>query len=143
MNRSLLLSLFLCGAATAALAQAPMATQPSINPPQLGPTRDVATLDQPTDSMVEAARWGREVLARANGQQPTTDGPNIEQASDTPKGCVRNPDRSVHGAVSVDVGTGGYRHADIFATAPAGDCGQISVGISKSEGGYRRRGGYR
>jgi len=138
MNRSVLLIALL--AVTPAFAQAPIATQPAAAPAQAEPAEAVATLDQPTESQIEAAEWGRRVLARANGQlPPSTDVEDDPRAGTAKGGCVRNPDRTPHGTAGVSVGTGGYRQADIFVTKPIGDCGQISVGISKSEGGYRGR----
>ena len=80
------------------------------------------------------------MLARANGQLPPTNDKAIGQkTADEKKGCERNPDRAIHGSGGVAVGSDGYRHADIYAEKPIGDCGSIAVGISKSEGGRRGR----
>jgi hypothetical protein len=94
---------------------------------------------------MEAAEWGRDVLARARGELPPSDDRRaaLEPELDRERapGCVRNPDRAPHGSAGVSVGTGGYRAADIFVTQPIGDCGQISVGISTSRGGRGYHGG--
>jgi hypothetical protein len=141
MKRSLLLALVLSAAvATAALAQAPISTRAAQDAPPAD-TATAPTLDKPTQSQVEAAQWARDVLARANGQLPPTNEKAVERktADETKPSCQRNPDRAVHGSAGVAVGSDGYRHADIYAEKPIGDCGSIAVGISKSEGGRRGR----
>jgi hypothetical protein len=150
MKRSLMLALAASLLATAAFAQAPMSTAPApdtVQPAQASAAA-LARLDEPTQSQIEAAQWGRDVLARARGELPPSDDrrpaldPRQQQAG--ARGCVRNPDRAPHGSAGVAVGSGGYRAADIFVTQPVGDCGQISVGISTSRGGrgYHGGGGY-
>ncbi len=138
MKRTLLLTLALTAAASAALAQEAMSTRSTDSnaPPPAAP---VASLDEPTRNQAQAAEWARQVLARANGQLPPTDERALEmaEAGQTPgrNGCVRNPDRSPHGEVSVAVGSRGYREASGVVTQPIGDCGQITIGIGTSRGG--------
>ena len=140
--RTLLLTFAASAIATAALAQAPIATRTAQDapPPAAEP---VTPLDQPSASQEDATRWGREVLARANGQLPPSEDRRdaVQGEQQARRGCVRNPDRSEHGTGSVSVGTGGYRAADIYATAPVGDCGQVSIGVSTSQGGRHFYGG--
>ena len=144
MNRALLLAALLAAAALPALAQAPIATGSAQPAPAASAAAPVESLDTPTPSQAEAAAWARQVLDRAAGKLPPSDDrAELEKTSDERKGCVRNPDRSPHGSAGVAVGSGGYRSADIFVTQPIGDCGQISVGISKSQGGHGRHGRYR
>jgi hypothetical protein len=139
MKRTLVLALALSAAATAALAQEAIATRGTDDtaPPAAAP---VASLDEPTQGQAQAAEWARRVLARANGQLPPTDerAEQMAEAGVTPdqgKGCIRNPDRSPHGEVSVAVGSRGYREASGVVTQPIGDCGQVTIGIGTSRGG--------
>lgn len=138
MKRTVLLALALTAAASAAFAQEAITTRSTDNtaPPPAAPVTD---LDQPTANQAQAAEWARQVLARANGQLPPTDERAIDmaEAGQTPdkNGCVRNPDRSPHGEVSVAVGSRGYRSASGVVTQPIGDCGQITIGIGTSRGG--------
>ncbi len=138
MKRTALLALALTAVASAALAQEAIATRSTDNaaPPPAAP---VASLDEPTQNQAQAAEWARQVLARANGQLPPTDERAVElaEAGQAPgkTGCVRNPDRSPHGEVSVAVGSRGYREASGVVTQPIGDCGQITIGIGTSRGG--------
>jgi hypothetical protein len=47
-------------------------------------------------------------------------------------------DRKLHGEVSVGVGTGGYRHVSMRATAPVGENGRVSVAFGETRGrGWR------
>ncbi len=151
MKRTALLSLALAAIGGAALAQEAIATRSTdgASPPPAAP---VASLDQPTQNQDQAAEWARRVLARANGELPPTDerAEQMAEAGVTPgkNGCVRNPDRSPHGEVSVAVGSRGYREAGGVVTQPIGDCGQITIGIGTSRGGgyfggpYGYGGGY-
>lgn len=138
MKRILLLTLSLSALETAALAQEAIATRRADTPapPSAAPVTD---LDEPTDNQAQAAEWARRVLARANGQLPPTDERAVElaEAGRTPgkNGCVRNPDRSPHGEVSVAVGSRGYREASGVVTQPVGDCGQVTIGVGTSRGG--------
>jgi hypothetical protein len=143
MNRSLLLALALSGLTVSAHAQDAIATRGAQDaPPVAAGTPAVRTVDEPTPSQAEAAEWGRQVLARANGQLPPSDDrAELNRTAENAKGCVRNPDRAPHGSVGVSVGSGGYRAADVYMTQPIGDCGQISIGISTSRGGHRFYGG--
>ena len=108
MKRTVLLSLALAAIGSAALAQEAIATRGTDNssPPPAAP---VANLDEPTQNQAQAAEWARQVLARANGELPPTDerALPLAEAGQTPgkTGCVRNPDRSPHGEVSVAVGS--------------------------------------
>jgi len=146
MKRSPMLALAASLLAPAAFAQAPMSTAPAPDTVQSAQASavPVTRLDEPTQSQIEAAQWGRDVLARARGDLPPSDDrraaldPGLQPGA---RGCVRNPDRSPHGSAGVAVGSGGYRAADIFVTQPVGDCGQISVGISTSRSGFGRYGG--
>ena len=151
MKCSVLFGLALTAVASAALAQEAMSTRPadSFPPPAAAP---VTSLDEPSDSQVQAAEWARRVLARANGDLPPTDerAEQMAEAGLTPgrNGCIRNPDRTPHGEVSVAVGSRGYREASGVVTQPIGDCGQITIGIGTSRGGgffggpYGYGGGY-
>jgi hypothetical protein len=56
------------------------------------------------------------------------------------RGCHRNPDRNPHGEVWVGVGTGGYKTAGAVVTQPIGDCSEVTVAVSKTDGGRIRRG---
>lgn len=140
MMRIAALSFALAAAMTgAALAQEAIATRPADNPapPAAAP---VADLEQPTTDQDQAAEWARRVLARANGQLPPTDERAEELAAagwtdeDVKRGCVRNPDRSPHGSMSVAVGSRGYRGVSGVVTQPIGDCGQLTIGIGTSRG---------
>ena len=146
MTRALLLALALStAAATAALAQDPISTRPASQDAPPADTAPAPTLDKPTQSQIDAAKWAHDVLARANGQLPASDDRRGDDkaadktAAAKPASCERNPDRAIHGSGGVAVGSDGYRHADIYAEKPIGDCGSIAVGISKSEGGGRGR----
>ena len=152
MKRTVLLSLALTAIGGAALAQEAMSTRPADSPPPPA-AAPVTSLDEPSDSQVQAAEWARRVLARANGELPPTDerAEQMAEAGITPgegKGCVRNPDRAPHGEVSVAVGSRGYREVGGVVTQPIGDCGQITIGIGTSRGGgyfggpYGYGGGY-
>jgi hypothetical protein len=138
MKRTVLLSLALAAIGSAALAQEAIATRGTDNsaPPAAAP---VTALDAPTDNQAQAAEWARRVLARANGELPPTDerAEQLAEAGQAPgkNGCVRNPDRSPHGEVSVAVGSRGYREASGVVTQPIGDCGQVTIGIGTSRGG--------
>jgi hypothetical protein len=142
MKRTALLSLALALATVggAAFAQEAIATRRADTPapPAAAP---VADLEAPSDNQTQAAEWARRVLARANGELPPTDERAVDLAEagitpqDARRGCVRNPDRSPHGEVSVAVGSRGYREASGVVTQPIGDCGQITIGIGTSRGG--------
>jgi hypothetical protein len=49
------------------------------------------------------------------------------------------PDHKIHGAVSVGVGTGGYREVAGEVTAPIGDTGQATLAIDTGQINGRRR----
>jgi len=66
-------------------------------------------------------------------------GADFEEEEAAPGRCVRNPDRKPHGVVEAAVGTGGYRSGAAVVTMPVGDCGQATIAIESSRGGY---GGY-
>jgi hypothetical protein len=142
MKRILALSSVLAMAATAALAQEAMATRPADSPAP-PPAAPVADLDRAPSEQDQAAEWARRVLARANGQLPPTDERAVAMAEagispeDAKRGCVRNPDRSPHGEVTASVGSRGYRGVGGVVTQPVGDCGQVTIGISTSQGGGR------
>ena len=139
MKRTVLLSLALTAIGGAALAQEAMSTRPADSPPPPA-AAPVTSLDEPSDNQAQAAEWARRVLARANGQLPPTDERAEELAAagwtdeDVKRGCVRNPDRSPHGSMSVAVGSRGYRGVSGVVTQPIGDCGQLTIGIGTSRG---------
>jgi hypothetical protein len=146
MKRFLVLSLAAAALATSALAQEAISTRPadSAPPPAAAP---VTGLDEPSADQNQAADWARRVLARANGELPPTD-ERAEAAAEAglpppgKGGCVRNPDRSPHGEVTVAAGSRGYRGAGGVVTQPVGDCGQVTIGISTQRGGGYYGGGY-
>lgn len=140
MKRILVLSCVLALTGATAFAQEAMTTRPADSPPppEAAPVADLYRAPSEQD---QAAEWARRVLARANGQLPPTDerAERLAEAGVNPedikKGCVRNPDRSPHGEVSASVGSRGYRSVGGVVTQPVGDCGQVTIGISTSQGG--------
>jgi hypothetical protein len=53
-------------------------------------------------------------------------------------GVMTFADRKLHGEVSVGVGTRGYRHVSMRATAPVGKSGRVSVAFGETRGsGWR------
>jgi hypothetical protein len=77
--------------------------------------------------------WVDHVAAR-DGEERELDAPRSSR-------CAPHHDGERHGQVWAEVGTGGYRSAGAVVTQPLGDCGTLTVGVSKTEGGglWRRR----
>lgn len=48
-------------------------------------------------------------------------------------------DGKPHGEVWAGVGTRGYRTVGGVVTQPIGDCGSVTVGVSRTEGDFGRR----
>ncbi|MCR5877917.1 hypothetical protein [Phenylobacterium sp. J367] len=93
----------------------------------------VATTSSPGDE-----RRPREIGAWAQG---VLDGRPAEaaDAEGAPRSRCPPNDGKPHGEVWGSVGTGGYRSVGGVVTQPIGECGSVTVGVSKSEGGYGRR----
>ena len=119
------------GAAPAALAQETIQTHSGQSPaaeappgPVVGPDRDRRQAD---------GDWARKVMAGETTREDAAD-------AGLAKGCQGNPDRQPHGEVWVGVGTGGYKTAGAVVTQPIGDCTEVTVAVSKTDGGRIRRG---
>lgn len=84
------------------------------------------------------------VWAASNGERDRGDTARADDARDAARSgrsrCGRKADPDPHGHVWAEVGTGGYRSAGAVVTQPLGDCGSLTVGVSKTEGRvYGRR----
>jgi hypothetical protein len=65
---------------------------------------------------------------------PTLQAPDLDAE---PRGLAFN-DGKLHGEVTVGVGTRGYRHVSMRATAPIGESGRVSVAFGETRGrGWR------
>jgi hypothetical protein len=82
------------------------------------------------DSPEAIGAWARGVLAGA---------PAAETAAPAKAGACRPNDGKPHGEVWAGVGTGGYREVGGVVTQPVGDCGQVTIGVDRTEGAHGRR----
>ena len=78
----------------------------------------------------EIGDWARRVIA---GE------PSAEARAEARPRCPAPPDRKPHGEVWAGIGTGGYREIGAVVTQPIGECGSLTLGISRTESGYGRR----
>lgn len=60
--------------------------------------------------------------------------PSLEADLDAEPMVPAFDDRKLHGEVTVGVGTRGYRHVSMRATAPLGETGRISVAFGETRG---------
>ena len=73
--------------------------------------------------------WARKVMA---GQ------PTVEDGDDARR-CRPANDGKPHGEVWVGVGSRGYKEVGGVVTQPIGDCAEVTVAVSRTEGGGPRR----
>jgi hypothetical protein len=122
-------------AAPAALAQETIQTHTGQNPGAEAPVAANASAGPDRDRRQADGDWARRVMA---GQSTATDEADYDEAD--ARGCHRNPDRNPHGEVWAGIGTGGYNTVGAVVTQPIGDCGEVTVAISRTEGGRIHRG---
>ncbi len=78
----------------------------------------------------EIGDWARGVIAGA---------PAADDAPASGSGCAAPADRKPHGEVWAGVGTGGYRELGGVVTQPVGDCGSVTIAVSRSGGRFASR----
>jgi hypothetical protein len=120
----------------AADAQEVIATGPAdAAQPSQPASAATARIGDPEQSPQAIGAWARGVLA---GRPAAEAAP--PDAAAAPGGCVPAAERRSHGEVWVGAGTRGYREAGGVVTAPLGACGQLTIGVDKTEGpDFRRR----
>ena len=113
--------------ATPAIVVAAVLAAPGLATAQAKTTDEVVATAQPGSG---APSTGRTVV-----------GVTTEDVTDQPDTGDRAPlrDRKVHGAVSVAVGTSGYREVSGVVTGPVGDNGQATIAIDAGTFNGRRR----
>lgn len=97
-------------------AQAPVRQVAAPAPAPAAPSRPLTTAEQ--------------IDAFIKGSPAATPSPDEMAALD--EGL--EPDRRVHGAFEVGVGTHGYRHAQVEAHYPVGKTGHVSVAVGSTRG---------
>jgi hypothetical protein len=124
-----------------AAAEPPMATAGATAP--LPPVAEPAAPPQlpeparaPDRRAAEIGAWANDVLAGRRSR----DEAEARTAEAAGPRCPPTDGRP-HGEVLGEVGTGGYRSVGGVVSQPVGDCGRVTVGISRTEGrfGHRRR----
>jgi hypothetical protein len=127
-------SLALAITAALAFSTANAKAQDVIEIDPTAPSKPMTTSDPAkTDPRKADGDWARGVMARAAGGKGEAEKAPI---------CERNPDRSPHGVVWGEIGTGGYRSIGTVVTTPVCDCGELTVGVSQGQnemGGRGRR----
>jgi hypothetical protein len=118
----------LLGASSAA-AQETIRTGPEGAPPA---AEAPAALGDPEQSPEAIGAWARGVLSGAPSAEAA-------RAAAPAKGCQPPPDRKPHGEVWGAVGTHGYRSYGGVVTQPIGDCGEVTLAIGRTEGGFTAR----
>lgn len=101
-----------------------------------------ATAASPLDQGAQAKRqadgdWARRVIAGLPSEEPQ------DGAAETLRPRCPANDGKPHGEVWVGVGTGGYKTAGVAASQPLGDCGEVAIAVSRTEGGALLRRGPR
>lgn len=115
----------LCAGAPAARAEPPIATAgPGAPPPAESSPAPIA--DEQSPDAIGA--WARDVIAG----RPSAAAAQAGKAQACPAS-----DGKPHGEVWAGVGTGGYREAGGVVTQPVGDCGQVTIGVSRTQGRWR------
>jgi hypothetical protein len=123
-----------CACASAAGASEVIATagQGAGAPPAAAPS-PLAPPPLPADENSPEAigAWARGVMAGQPSREAVAGAP-------APGGrCPAPPDSKPHGEVWAGIGTGGYREAGGVVTQPVGDCGEVTLGVSRTQGGWR------
>jgi hypothetical protein len=122
---AVLLALAVVAAGAAARADEPIRTGAPGPPPAAEPPAPLAQKDSPE----AIGAWARGVLAGAPAA--------AETAAERPARACPPSDGKPHGEVWAGVGTGGYRELGGVVTQPVGDCGQVTIGVSRAEGRWR------
>lgn len=114
-------------AASVARADEPIATGAAGPPPAAEAPPPLRSQDSPE----AIGDWARGVMAGAPSAEAAAAGPAGQASACPPK------DGKPHGEVWAGVGTGGYREVGGVVTQPVGDCGSVTVGVSRAEGRWR------
>ena len=117
--------------APATMAQEAIQTHSGESPRAEAPAEPIVGPDR--DRRQANGDWARKVMAGETTREDAED-------EGLARGCDRNLDRNPHGEVWVGVGTGGYKTAGAVVTQPIGDCTEVTVAVSKTDGGRIRRG---
>ncbi|HVI32032.1 hypothetical protein [Phenylobacterium sp.] len=117
---------------TAAWAQEPMTTAgASASPPAAesapAPIADATAAEDRRAR--EIGDWARGVL----------EGRPSEETADAASARCPPSDGKPHGQVWAGIGTRGYRTVGGVVTQPLGDCGSVTVGVSRTESDFGRR----
>lgn len=126
--RLLALAGFALALGTAAAAEEPMTTAGAgASPP---PAAEALPGTTPAEDRRarEIGDWARGVL----------DGRPSEETQTAARRCPAS-DGKPHGEVWAGIGTRGYRTIGGIVTQPLGDCGQVTVGVSRTESDFGRR----
>lgn len=115
----------------AAAAQEPMATAGASASP---PAAEAAP--PPVASTTAEDRKAREIGDWARG---VLDGRPSEEAAAIATSRCPASDGKPHGEVWAGIGTRGYRTVGGVVTQPIGDCGSVTVGVSRTESDFGRR----